>query len=284
MNNAAILSASLFDAITDLDNVPRIAALRGIAHRAMSLAIGSIRQDIRNRQALERKADEAQTDIDQRNHDDEDNRDADYAKTAMGFDVSISPLKQASIYHAVYDWARSEIATLAVREWDYPMPIGSMLDYMVDNARAPDPAMLKVLADMLKTTPEAIGMLQEVQDRTDRQRLKLIRPEIEATFNGFGENGYESSIEEVPAVAQHSMAMKAIQTLVRKKENVALSVLRTRRLTELADLPLIDEGIAALSLWVTNFEKSHREELAAAAEAGRYLTTLEEATTVAARR
>lgn len=72
--NTTTNNASLFDVINDLDNAARIPALRGIVHSTMAKCIGAIRQHIRDQARNTRNEDEPQTDLDQRNEQDENNR------------------------------------------------------------------------------------------------------------------------------------------------------------------------------------------------------------------
>ena len=112
MNTNTIINGSLFDIVDGLDNAARIPALRSITHSAMAKCIGAIRQHIRDQARNIRNEDEPQVDLDQRNAFDENTRAEDEVKRAMGFSTQVPPLKQASLFHAVYDCADTDLRTL----------------------------------------------------------------------------------------------------------------------------------------------------------------------------
>ena len=133
--NTTTTNSSLFDIIDDLDNAARIPALRSITHSAMAKCIGAIRQHIRDQARNIRNEDEPQVDLDQRNDYDENTRAEDEVKRAMGSSTQVPPLKQASLFHAVYDWADTDLRTLITSQWDTPLTLEQMLKFMTDNAQ-----------------------------------------------------------------------------------------------------------------------------------------------------
>ena len=71
-------------------------------------------------------------------------------------------------------------------------------------------------------------------------------PTIVLTFNGFGENGYEDSASDLPTIAQHQMSVKLVESLNKARDNVLMRVMRSRRLVDLASIPLIGAKLHAL--------------------------------------
>lgn len=133
---------SLFDLIESLDNTARIPALRAIAHSSMAKCIGAIRQHMREQARYARNDEDPQLDLDQRNGPDEDARrdteDTYHAEFESTLTPPPSPLNQASLLHAVYDWAASELHTLNTSKWDAPLTIEQMLEFMATKAQKLD--------------------------------------------------------------------------------------------------------------------------------------------------
>lgn len=271
---------NLFDLVSTFDNAARIAALRGIAHSAMAKCIGAIRQDIRDRQRMERDADNPQVDLDVRNAQDVEAAGMpEDVRNTFGFSVTIPPLKQASILHAVYDIAMADIKTLAQTRWDHPLSINEMLDFMLKNAQKLDPYVAKALAEAADTDVETITKMHEVQNLREQEQLAEAAPEIKLTFNGFGDNGYDDSIEDLPALLQHQLGIKVVESLGKAREQVLNRVLRSRRISELSAVPVLKAAEQEARDWVEMFEDTHATALHEAIEAGRNVRTLEDVAT-----
>lgn len=271
---------TIFDIVSDLDNAAKIPALRAIVHSSMAKCIGAIRQDIRERANKQRdeQLDEtrAMLALDQRNEGDENERSVEEIARAMGFGETMPALRQASILHAVYDWANVELNTVITSKWDAPLTLDGMLKFMTEKAQPLDESLVKALADAAKTDEKTIRTLHELQERQDREKLIEAMPEIKLTFDGFGENGYEASIEHMPIVAQHQLGMKLIDSLNKAKDQVLVRVMRSRRIADLASIPLIEDGINQMTDWVNEFEKLHRDEIGEAIERGVNVRTLDD--------
>lgn len=284
-----VKNQNLFELVATFDNVARVAALRGIAHSAMAKCIGAIRQDIRDRQRLERGAEDPQADtntetpqidLDQRNeHDYEAAGVPEEVLNEFGFAATIPPLKLASILHAVYDIAASDIKTLAQSRWDYPLTVDEMLDFMLKNAQKLDPNVAKALAEAAGTDVETIAKMHEVQSMREREQLTEAAPEIKLTFNGFGDNGYEDCIEDLPVLLQHQLGVKVVEALGKAREQVLNRVLRTRRISELSAIPVLKAAEQEARRWVEMFEETHKDDIHEAIEAGRNVRTLEDVVT-----
>ena len=282
------MTKNLFDVINDLDNAARIPALRALTHSAMAKCIGAIRQHLREQERIERQEDSssftdvapvdrrAMQDLDMRNQTDENTRSVEEIARAMGFGENVPAIKQASILHAVYDWANGELQTLITSQWDAPLSLDGMLKFMTEKAQPLDKALVKDLADAAKTDEKTIRTLHELQERQDREKLIEAMPEIKLTFDGFGENGYEASIEHMPIVAQHQLGVKLIDSLNKAKEQVLMRVMRSRRIADLASVPLIEDGINQMTDWVREFENLHSTTIGEAIEQGANIRTLDD--------
>jgi hypothetical protein len=267
---------TIFDVISNLDNAAKIPALRAITHSAMAKCIGAIRQHLRNEEHTERDEESQVTALDQRNEQDENTRSVEEIAREMGFNENMPAIKQASIWHAVYSWADAELRTITTSKWDEPLSLDGMLKFMTEKAQPLDKTLVKALAQAAHTDEKTIVKLHELQDMRDRERLKEMIPAIIQTFNGFGDNGYEDSVTDLPVVAQHQLGVKVVEALMKARDQVLVRVMRSRRLTDLASIPLIEEGIVAMTKWVDEFEKRHRDEIGEAIEQGVNVRTLED--------
>lgn len=279
---------TIFDIVSDLDNAAKIPALRTIVHSSMAKCIGAIRQHLREQERTERQEDSssftdvapvdrrAMQDLDMRNQTDENTRSVEEIARAMGFGTNVPAIKQASILHAVYDWANVELNTVITSKWDAPLTLDGMLKFMTEKAQPLDKALVKALAAAAHTDEGTIVKLHELQEMRDREKLKELLPTIVLTFNGFGENGHEDSASKLPIIAQHQMGVKLVESLNKARDNVLMRVMRSRRLVDLASIPLIEEGVKAMTDWVNEFEKLHSVEIQEAIEQGANVRTLDE--------
>ena len=267
---------TIFDIVNDLDNAAKIPALRTIVHSSMAKCIGAIRQHLREQERTERDEESQTNALDQRNDHDENTRSVEEIARAMGFGETMPALRQASILHAVYDWANVELNTVITSKWDAPLSLDGMLKFMTEKAQPLDKALVKALADAARTDEKTIMQLHELQEMRDREKLKELLPTIVLTFNGFGENGYEDSANDLPTIAQHQMGVKLVEALNKARDNVLMRVMRSRRLVDLASIPLIEEGVKAMTDWVNEFEKLHRDEIGEAIERGVNVRTLDD--------
>lgn len=279
---------TIFDIVSDLDNAAKIPALRAIVHSSMAKCIGAIRQHLREQERNERPEDpsgftkvpsvdrRAMQDLDMRNQVDENERSVEEIARAMGFGETMPALRQASILHAVYDWANVELNTIITSKWGAPLTLDGMLKFMTEKAQPLDESLVKALADAAKTDEKTIRTLHELQERQDREKLIEAMPEIKLTFDGFGENGYEASIEHMPVVAQHQLGVKLIDSLNKAKDQVLMRVMRSRRIADLASIPLIEDGINQMTEWVREFENLHSTTIGEAIEQGANIRTLDD--------
>ena len=280
MDTTTTTNQSLLDIIESMDNVAKVAALRGITHSSMAKCIGAIRQHIRNEARNVRNNEDPQVDLDQRNAFDENARAEDDIKRAIGFPMEIPPLKQASLFHAVYDWADTDLRTLITSQWDAPLTLEQMLKFMTDNAQKLDRGLAQALADAAKTDVKTIERMHELQSQREREQLIEATPEIVLTFKGFGENGYADAIDELPKVVQHQLGIKVVESLNKARDQVLARVLRTRRIADLASVPIIEDAAKQVSNWVEQFEHHYGDEIREAIDAGRNVRTLEDVATL----
>jgi hypothetical protein len=272
------MTANIIDNIEAMDTVAKVAAYRSIAHSMMAKAIGAIRQDIRNSQYLVRNPEEAIS-TEQRNEQDAWKDNEGPAPYGLQQDRE-SAILQASRFHKLYEYAVIEIRTLSSSKWDEPMSPVEMLDFMIQKATPTDVAFLQALADAAGTDLATIKTFQEAQERQEREQLTEQKPEILQTFKGFSE-GRKKNVEyintpdeEIDVISQHQLAVKIVEGLGKAKNKSLERALRSRKLTELGNIPLFEEGIKLMSANVDRLEKEHRAEIGEAMEAGRNVRTL----------
>lgn len=274
-----ITDQSLYDVVEALDNAARAPALRGIANSSMAKCIGAIRQHIRDQARNTRDYKDPQNSLDKRNEFDEDARAKHERKQAMGFPTE-NLLEQASLFHAVHDWATTELLTIITNKWDAPLTIEQMLEFMKENASKLDRTLAQALADAVKTNIKTIERMHELQSRREQEQLTEIEPEIVLTFKGFGDNGYAEAIDELPKIVQHQLGVKVVESLNKARNQVLSRVLRTRRIADLGSVPIIEDAAKQVSHWVEQFEKRHSADIQNAIDDGRNVRTLEEVATL----
>ena len=279
MNTTA--NQSLLDIVDGLNNAARVPALRGITHSSMAKCIGAIRQHIRDEARNVRNDEDPQADIDQRNEQDIERQGVpEEVQNTFGFTENVPPLKQASLFHAVYDWASTDLFTLITSKWDAPLTVEQMLEFMTKNASKLDHGLAQALADAAKTDIKTIERMHELQSQREQEQLIEATPEILLTFNGFGRNGYEDAIDDLPKVVQHQLGVKVVESLNKARDQVLSRVLRTRRIADLASVPIIEDAAKQVSDWVEQFETRYSDEIREAIDAGRNVRTLEDVATL----
>ena len=72
------------------------------------------------------------------------------------------------------------------------------------------------------------------------------------------------------------MGVKLVESLIKARDNTLTRVMRSRRLADLASVPLIEEGVKVMTDWVNEFEKLHRDEIGEAIERGANIRTLDD--------
>jgi hypothetical protein len=270
------MNTTLSNIIESMDNAARIPALRSIVHSSMAKCIGAIRQHIRDQARIVRNEEGPENDLDQRNGYDENVRSVDDIAEALGFDTQVPPLKQASLWHAVYDWAQSDLRTLATSKWDAPLTVEQMIEFMINKTQALDKALAQALAEVAKTDVKTIERMHELQAQREREQFIEAKPEIVMIFNGFGDNGFEDSVEDLPNLDQYQLSIKLIESLNKARDQVLARVLRTRRIADLASVPLIEDASTQVRGWAAQFEKRYGDEIRAAIDLGRNIRTLDD--------
>lgn len=268
---------NLFELIEAMPREAAIPAYRSLANSTLARGIGAIRSHLREQAQLERSDENEANALDQRAETDDlaAGTPEEVAKT-LGFGQKVNYLLLARVYHSMHAYAVTCLKTLSDSKWDDPMSIDLMLKFMTERASTLDEKLVEVLAAAARTTPEAIRKMHELQDRQDREKLLQAVPAITTIWNGFESEGYSDSCEELDVLAQHAIGVKLASALVKAKDNVLNRVMRTRSISELSQIPLIDAAIKDVHRWVDIFENTHKDELAEAMEAGRNVPTLED--------
>lgn len=151
-----------------------------------------------------------------------------------------------------------------------------MLKFMTTRTQPLDDAMLKALANAAKTDENHPHTARNAGTRKPRE-VDRGHPRGQAlTFHGFGENGHENSFANMPIVAQHQLGVKLVESLIKAKNQTLVRVMRSRRITDLASIPLIEDGINQMTEWVQS-SNVYGHEIHAAIDQGANIRTLDDA-------
>lgn len=303
-------TATLTDAVGCLEPIARVNALRAVVHSCMTRSFGYIRSSIREdkqrqrNEALENsdlhpelESDEftkgegsrmdatGMNSLDDRNHYDEDHRlssgsdaflAADEVKYNFGFATRSPPLLIASQFKAAYNIALDDCNTLITNRFDRPMKPKAMLAFMLCNSSPLKPELVHALAKAMRVSPAIIEKLHETRIGQDRKQLQEDAPIILSTFDGFGDNGHESALEDLPIVVRHQIGIKIADSLNKLRISTPMRIMRSNSIADIANIPLIEDASNAFGKWLLNFEDTHDEELIEAFEAGKNVRTVED--------
>lgn len=252
--------------IDTFDKVAKTAALRAVANSALARAISTARAQLRAEEVHAREGWKA---LDERNSRDEELRYQRDADEAFGFAHADYPA-QIEALMGLYEHCCSDIGDGS--KWDLPMSMEQMLDFFVERAERADPTMVEVLAKTLKAREEDIRRLAEVSAQEERTKLLEQIPSIKAMLSGY----VPHNAPDVDPVSEHQITLKVVEALGKAKERTLLRIIRSRKLTLLGDIPLLDDAIAQMREVVKDLEVQHEVELQEALDAGRSVRTLED--------
>jgi len=249
----------MFQLISSFDRTAKIAALRGVAHSAMARAIGAAKWHLSQQKRLEAQ----ESTLDERNSLDENTIE------------DTRPIELFNKFAAVAKFTDIELQTLAHSKWDLPLSIAGMLEFMTSASRGADEALIEALAAAIKVDKSVIKRMQEVIDTDERTKLKEMLPEIRAMYASAAV-GDEACFTELTAVETHQLMIKVISALRKEKDKVLARVLKTRCLTELGSIPLIEDAESRAIQWLNDFDARHLAEIEAAIIDGATVTAIEE--------
>lgn len=252
--------------IENFDKTTKTVALRAIANSALARAISTARAQLRAEEVHAREGWKA---LDERNSRDEEIRYQRDADEAFGFAHTDYPA-QIETLMGLYEHCCSAIGDGS--KWDLPMSMEQMLDFFVERAERADPTMIEVLAKTLKAREEDIRRLAEVSAQEERTKLIEQMPSIKSMLAGHSPNDSAS----VDPVSEHQITLKVVEALGKAKERTLLRIIRSRKLTLLGDIPLLDDAIAQMREVVKQLESQYEVELQEALDAGRSVRTLED--------
>lgn len=252
--------------IDTFDKVAKTAALRAVANSALARAISTARAQLRSEEIHAREGWKA---LDERNSRDEEIRYQRDADDTFGFSHTDYPA-QIEALMGLYEHCSATIGS--DNKWDLPMSMEQMLDFFVERAERADPAMVEILAKTLKAREEDIRRLAEVSAQEERTKLLEQIPSIKAMLSGHTPNDAPS----IDPVSEHQITLKVVEALSKAKERTLLRIIRSRKLTLLGDIPLLDDAIEQMREVVKQLESQYANELQEALDAGRSVRTLED--------
>ena len=253
----------MFEVIENLDRAAQVPAYKALVHSSMARTVGSISAHLRQQRVLEQQALEEAGSIgetvDVRNSIDYAN---EYENTApYGLDVIPSHYERARNMHSVYSWASMQLEKISQSKWDNPLTLEQMLDYMQNNAGTISNDFAKALADATNIAVEDLKKFNDINERMERERFKLDRPEIVATFEHFDGYGSSLAIDELPPITQFQLAGKVVDGLRKEKGRALTRIMRSKRIDQLADLKLIDDGIEQVKQWANELHVKYRADI-----------------------
>jgi hypothetical protein len=266
---------SLFSTIESFDNVAAIAAARSAANFAIAREIGALRSHVRGEERKIRDTEADTPSIDQRNSEDENSRSTEELAGAMGFEQNIPPMRLAEGYFKTYKWAADLISTRSSSMWDEPLGFDAMLTFMTEKSQTLDAELLKQLAAVVKADEASIRKLAELQDRQDREKLKEIAPTLKSLHAALeSENDNAPGLPTLSVIQTHQLAVRVTQGLRKSVDAALVRILRTKKISEMGDIPLLTASAGILTKWVMDFERRHADTLREALDSGITLQTL----------
>jgi len=272
------------------NDVAKISGLRAMANNCLFRAIGLIDIDIRQRRRREdehRDEGRAEPTAEQRHRVDQDERLSSDPEVTYFGDEPIKdvvgpgnlrkpPLMEASQLFAVYEYCKSELEQCG-STWEQAMSIGDAVNFRLNSKPQSDAVIVELISQMTGIDPKHLRTWNELAYTQEQAQFATNAPEIRATLESWvGESCYAEAFCDLNPVTQHQISVKVAGKLKDRKEKVIIRAMRTRRISDLGDLALLDDGIEQVSNAVKSIEKLHREEILAAMELGRQLTTLED--------
>jgi len=272
------VNESVFDVIEEFDYVAQVAALKGVAHASMVRTILYIRRDIKERITRDIHIDdvkfkithdEKDVDLNFRTKCDEFDRSEEEIKGNLGFKIEDKPLLKASKLHAVYIHAVSELKNIRRSEWDDPLTVDQMLDFMSKHTPRLSQSILKALAEVTGLDKATLSQMDEIQAMKEQEKLREEIPEIIASFIGFGEIGNDYSIGEIDCIDHLNIGIKTLESVNKAIQRTMEYILKSRSMRRLGDIPILKDAANKLYDWALKFEESHSMAIDEALEAGR---------------
>ena len=279
--------------ILELDKVAKATALKALGGSCIARAIGSLRQHIRAAARQERnaganedeftrldkeRASHTNSDLDQRNFADGQSKgEAELAARSEGAESAqpITPMQNAESNYAIYEWATLELETIASSIWDRISTPQTMLANMLEKgSRGVPDAVIDQLAEYIGTDRQTLRAMQEINDKNDRLQLAAQLPEIEGYLAGMSGCCDSNSLDMADPILQHQLAVRITKSLKDDMDRTIGWILRSGKLSELANITFIKAAIATMTEWVTAWEKKHRAAIHEAIDQGRTINTL----------
>jgi hypothetical protein len=286
------MTIPLSTTITNLDHNARTTALKALGGSCLARAIGSIRQQIRNDARKQRNigvsVDEFtrfdkerashNSDLDQRNHADALVKgEGEIAARSEGVETAqpATPMENANTCYQIYEWANGVIETISLSLWDRISNPQTMLANMLERgSRGIPDAVLCEIASAIGTDIATLRLMQEVNDKNDRLELAAQLPEINNYLSGMSGMSGEDSLDSADPILQHQLGVRVTKSLNEEQNRQLAYILRSGKMSELANITFLKNAILKMTEWVAAWEKKHRVVLHEAIDAGRTIHTL----------
>lgn len=276
--------------LTNANDVTKTAGLRALANNALFRAIGLIDIAIRGRRRREEMhaSESGERTAEQRHSIDQDERiSRDPEVHLMGDEpmkdvvgasaMRRDPTHEASQLFAVYEYARQELMGVGAA-WEQAMAPEDAVAFRAKAGMQDDSAIVAAISAMTGIDAKVLKTWNELAFTQEQAEFTRNAPEILSTLKSWeGVTLNDEAFVALDPVTQHQMAVKVAGKLKERKEKVIIRAMRTRRISELGDLALLDDGIEQFKALVKTLERENSAALQAAVENGRSLVSIEDA-------
>lgn len=252
------------------DNVVRVAVLRGIANSALFKAIFATRAHLRNELKNARKLPEHAA-LDERNEQDENARFADL----FGDDnVRMAPEDRAQLMFRIHAELRDQIFGFSMSAFDAPQTLRNALQRMWQDTHKPDTGMLKEVAALAGVSVDEIQQFDGIARSNERAALERDIPQIIEMQTRAGNEDVTWS--DLPPAEAYTLLVAGLSSLKRQIDNTLQRAVAYRRMTELADIPLLKAGLEQLMEIAREFEHENIEAIKYEIDSGMRIKTLDD--------
>ena len=274
---------TLHTEINNLDPIAKVAAYKAVAHSSMARAFNAIQRKIRNAETPKTiSAAELDKDMvasnDEPTNDTDSERENEQYTAPSEFDTDRESIEsQISKYATLYKTICDELQTPeAHSRWDVPMEPETMLDFMISSSGEDNSAGIEEIAKSIHIDPASLKFAMEQEDRNRKALLIRDKTQILTEFNSYTmSESNEAAWDAIAPVDRHQLGIKAVLGLEKTRDRRAVQILRSKRLSNLSDLTVLQDARRVLSLWCLDMENTHPVEMDLAEEQGRQILLIE---------
>lgn len=205
---------------------------------------------------------------------------ASYLTKISGHDETMKPLQVAQICdgirHTLYNQLEGFVDIAAPKEgllgptkkgalpnFDQPMSLADMIDFIISRSGTVDEAMVKRGAALTEDPEDFVRQALKEAGERDARRMMLLKPEILVEVSGFTDSGEGMNYDEdaftgLPVQVQLNIATKVANGLNREYKRIYPVAIRTGDLEQMNTLKLIKANYNEVNDWIKDFTRTHR--------------------------